>query len=394
MQNTLSSLHFDGDEVTTSVVTRPLLNGLLGTIGDTLDKVGDAVEQLTGSTGSTVDNVVDTVADLLRSSGDSDGGPLGSLLNTGLDTGAILGITTNSNGLLQLDVLGTQVIVLPNNGGIVTVNADGTPGSDGNLLDLGGLLGNNGLLNLTGLIGPNGILDLSGLLGAVTGLLGGGGVQPGDYTDGNGNVDPAKFAKSFIGTEARDHFSVTESVSTYVDGRGGIDTIDMARSAKGLSLSVGSEAVMLSDDKSLYYFTSVERVKFTEGTLYLDTGQGENSGVAYRLYQATFDRTPDKGGVKYWIDRIDSGLSGHDAAGHFVASAEFKQTYGSLSNTQFVATIYENVLGRTGEAGGTAFWENYLSTGQGDRASVLLGFSESSENVQLVGQSISDGFLA
>ncbi len=64
----------------------------------------------------------------------------------------------------------------------------------------------------------------------------------------------------------------------------------------------------------------------------------------------------------------------------FYESPEFKARYGeSTSNQQFVGLLYQNVLGRPGEAEGVAFWTNRLDAGAG-RAEVVVSFSESFEH--------------
>jgi hypothetical protein len=380
------------------------ISGLLNGLGNLLDDVGDVVENLVNpllpGVGGATDNVVDAVADLIRGAGGSGGAgglPLVSnLLGNGLlggGSGSILGLgLLNDDGVVVLDILGTNVAVLPNNGGIVTINGNGLLGESG-ILDLGGLLGQGGLLDLGGLLGPDGVLDLSGILGSVLGLLSPDGtLNPGDYLDEDGNVDLSKFEMVLIGTDGRDTFSLGQEVSTYVDGRADIDWVNFGRPVEGLAFAVGANGVVFLDGNTPYYFENVERVQFFEGALYLDTGAGENAGVAYRLYQATFNRTPDNDGVKWWVNELDKGMSAHQAAAGFVHSNEFKTTYGQFSNQGFVGEIYENVLGRAAESAGLSYWLDELSSGRMDRAEVLLGFSESAENVALVGQVIEQGY--
>jgi hypothetical protein len=373
-----------------------LLNGL----GDLLDGVGDTVESLVNpllpGVGASADDVVDSVAALLRGAGETS--PLGnlfgnSLLAGGTGSGSILGLgLLNEEGVLVVDLLGNNIAVLPQNGGIVTVNDSGLL-SDGGVLDLGGLLGEGGLLDLSGLVGPDGIIDLSGVLGAVLGLLTpDASLDPDDYLDEDGNVDQSKFEKVLIGTEGRDTFSLTEDVSTYVDGRGGLDTVNFSSSVEGFAFASGSNAVLFVKDDKAYYFENVERVSFFEGQLYLDTGAGENAGMAYRLYQAAFNRAPDNDGVKWWVDAFDNGLTGYEAAGGFISSNEFKTTYGNLGAEAFVEAIYENVLGRGAEAAGLRYWIDEIESGRQDRATVLFNFSESPENIALVGQVIDNGY--
>lgn len=386
------------------------LGNLFDGLGNLVDEVGNTIEGLVDpllpGVGGTADNVVDAVADLLRGvggvggGGGGDGGGLsllGNLFGNGLlgngNGGSILGLNLlDGNGVVVLDLLGNQVAVLPNNGGIVTINDQGLLGDSG-LLDLGGLIGEGGLLDLTGLLGEGGIIDLSGLLGSILALLSpDASLDPDDYLDDDGNVDISKFDNVQIGTEGRDTFSITEDTSTYVDGRGDIDVVNFGRSVEGMAFASGSNAVLFVDGDTPYYFENVERVSFFEGALYLDTGAGENAGVGYRLYQAAFDRAPDNDGVKFWVDALDDGLSAQDAAAGFIFSNEFRSTYGDLTDDAFVSAIYQNVLGRSAGGAEHAYWLGELESGRQDRADVLLGFSESAENVELVGQVIADGY--
>ena len=213
-----------------------------------------------------------------------------------------------------------------------------------------------------------------------------------DYLDEDGNVDKSKFEKVMIGTDRRDTFSLPEDASTYVDGRGNTDVVNFARSIEGFAFASGSDAVLFVKDDKAYYFENVERVSFFEGQLYLDTGVGENGGMAYRLYQAAFNRAPDNDGVKWWVDALDKGLTGHEAAAGFISSNEFNATYGNLGTEAFISAIYQNVLGRNASSAEVKYWADEMSAGSQDKAGVLFNFSESSENVALVGQVIENGF--
>lgn len=118
-------------------------------------------------------------------------------------------------------------------------------------------------------------------------------------------------------------------------------------------------------------------------------GANGNEAQAYRLYQAAFDRTPDQSGLIYWINHMDKGLALTDVAANFIASSEFQNLYGTnQSTTEFVTSLYSNVLNRAPDASGKAHWENALNSGTLTKAQVLMSFSESAENranVELVG---------
>jgi hypothetical protein len=98
-----------------------------------------------------------------------------------------------------------------------------------------------------------------------------------------------------------------------------------------------------------------------------------------RLYRAFFRRSPDAGGVTYWVGRLRAGAGLNQVAGAFAGSAEFGATYGMLSNQAFVDLVYRNVLNRRADPAGAAYWVGQLNTGRLSRGGVMVGFSESSE---------------
>gem|GEM_PF-3374456 len=135
--------------------------------------------------------------------------------------------------------------------------------------------------------------------------------------------------------------------------------------------------------------TNVQRLVFQDQIIAFDlTG---HAGEAYRMYQAAFDRTPDTAGVSFWTHQLDAGLSLADLAKEFVKSSEFTSIYGAHPNTQVVvSTLYQNVLGRTADAGGLTYWNAQLQGGT-TTASLLMSFSESAENNALVLPAIKNG---
>ena len=103
-----------------------------------------------------------------------------------------------------------------------------------------------------------------------------------------------------------------------------------------------------------------------------------------RLYRAFFLRDPDAGGLAYWADQLRSGVPLETVAEAFAGSAEFQNRYGSLGNAAFVDLVYTNVLGRSADAGGAAYWSGLLGSGT-SRGTVMVGFSESAEFIRATG---------
>ena len=101
-----------------------------------------------------------------------------------------------------------------------------------------------------------------------------------------------------------------------------------------------------------------------------------------RLYLAYFKRPPDPDGFAYWQRQLDAGRGLINAAQKFAESSEFKRTYGTLSNNDFIELVYQNVLGRASDPTGKAFWLKRLDNKTKNRGDVMINFSESSENVR------------
>ena len=196
------------------------------------------------------------------------------------------------------------------------------------------------------------------------------------------------------GSAGNDVFNSTASNETF-DGEGGLDTVVIAASRDQLTTNVNGAIVTVSGGGlGNDTYTNIERLQMNDGTLALDVDAGENAGSAYRVYQAAFARTPDNDGLKFWLGQIDNGTSLYDVARGFLSSAEFQSIYGANpTSEQYVARLYQNVLGREGEAGGVAFWTGELNNGVRDMATILTNFSESPENIAGVAPNINSGIF-
>lgn len=208
---------------------------------------------------------------------------------------------------------------------------------------------------------------------------------------------------SLKGTAGNNVFGLTEGKgfrtsvgNDQIDGGDGLDMVQylLPRSSYTLSrptqnvheLAVGQHYPNTKYD-TLY---NIERLAFADGIVAFDVNG--STGKAYRLYQAAFDRTPDAAGLKHNILLMDKGMTLKQMASAFLNSAEFKAKYGSApSDTSYITSLYRNILGRDPEASGLAGWQNQLSGGHMDKADVLIGFSESAENKNVVDWKIWDG---
>ncbi len=209
------------------------------------------------------------------------------------------------------------------------------------------------------LTGTNAANEIYGL-GGNDKLIGKGG---NDSLDGGSGIDAAKYQgkrSDYLLTLEKGNARVLDGVST----RDGIDTL-----------------------------TKIERLQFTDINVALDVGPNENAGSVYMLYKAAFNRAPDNGGMGYWLAQKDSGKDiVTSLAQGFVASKEFTDKYGTNpSNASYVDKLYQNVLGRAGESGGVAYWNQELDAGRMSKAAVLVQFATLAEGASLVAPLIANG---
>lgn len=135
----------------------------------------------------------------------------------------------------------------------------------------------------------------------------------------------------------------------------------------------------------------IERLRFADVNLALDVGGV--GGMAYRIYKAAFNRTPDNGGLGYWIAQMDKGMDVVTVAARFIDSPEFRSLYGmNPTDAEFLTKVYSNVLDRAPDSSGLAWWVNEMKTNPTKTwEKVLADFSESAENKANVASLIADG---
>ncbi len=116
------------------------------------------------------------------------------------------------------------------------------------------------------------------------------------------------------------------------------------------------------------------------GDLAADPARVDLRHPVIRLYLAYFDRAPDHGGLEYWLKKRAAGTKLEVASQSFANSSEFTNTYGKLDDTAFVTLVYQNVLDRTPEPGGLQYWVSRLEAKTITRGKLMTSFSESNEH--------------
>jgi Ca2+-binding RTX toxin-like protein len=204
-------------------------------------------------------------------------------------------------------------------------------------------------------------------------------------------IQLSNFASVVSGTTGNDALTAAAG-NQLISGGAGIDTVTLSGKLASYKLTPTGSGITLSDlsgSGGTDLLAGVERLKFSDGSLALDTVGA--AGSVYRIYSAMFNRAPDDAGLGFWIKALDSGAKPVDISQGFINSAEFVSLYGAnASDETFVKALYNNVLHRNPDEGGMAFWVNALHSG-GTRSETLVGFSDSAENIDVMSHIIPVG---
>ncbi|MES2153236.1 MAG: FG-GAP-like repeat-containing protein [Pseudomonadota bacterium] len=204
--------------------------------------------------------------------------------------------------------------------------------------------------------------------------------------------DLPRVAHTTPGSAANDRFADQPGNDLFA-GQLGVDTVSYTADHSRYSIASEGDIFFVAGQgagAATDTLMDVERIAFSDVGVALDIHG--NGGMVYRLYQAAFNRVPDLGGVGFWIAQKDHGASMHAIAAEFIHSAEFTTLYGANpSATQFIGSLYANVLHRAPDQGGLDFWVTMIKNG-GAREDVLAYFGESPENQAQVIGSIEHGF--
>ncbi len=227
--------------------------------------------------------------------------------------------------------------------------------------------------------------------GGTNGGTGGG--TGGGSSSGGQQLTGTAAADVLTGGAANDRLSGAGGDDT-LSGGAGTDTAVYAGARAGYVIARTANGFSVRDTSGVEgtdTLTGIERIQFQDMVIAFDTAG--NAGQAYRLYQAAFNRTPDRGGLGYQTNALDEGLALQKVAANFIASPEFQRTYGALDNAAFVTQLYQNVLHRAPDADGLGFHTGNLASGANSRADVLVGFSESPENQLALIGAIQNGMV-
>lgn len=200
---------------------------------------------------------------------------------------------------------------------------------------------------------------------------------------------------------AGDDIVLASTGSDAVDGNDGVDTVvyrDVRENFQHDLLQNGDVTVEKpgGDADTLQ---RVERIIFNDGELLYDIFSS-NTAFGYRIYQASFARTPDEGGLRFWINVLDQldqqGWTEYEKqqflASQFIQSDEFRSLFGvDPTNEQYIDAMYLNVLFRLPDQGGYDFWVGGMENDGLTREDILIAFTVSDENVDNTRANLENG---
>lgn len=173
-----------------------------------------------------------------------------------------------------------------------------------------------------------------------------------------------------------------------VRGGEGTDTLVLDMTLKSLKISGDPNGVMnIVYEGGSVALSGVEILAVRDGIFSLvgpiaELGERQFVDEITLLYRAGLGRDLDAPGLEYWFSALSNGTDLDRMALSLIDSAEFADRFGTpdtLSDGDFVDVLYLNVLGRQGESGGVAYWEEQIASGA-SRADLLMAFAYSEEN--------------
>ena len=151
--------------------------------------------------------------------------------------------------------------------------------------------------------------------------------------------------------------------------------------------------------------TAIELVRFRDGLFDIDRLIDDGMPTPappvdpalrdlVEMYVAYFDRAPDTEGLYYWFGRLQDGMTMPQIAASFFVQPESQAAYPNADDNAFlVRTAYDNLLQRSPDAEGEAYWVAALDNGDVSRAEFMLAIingakadTGSPEDARVIGQ--------
>ena len=233
------------------------------------------------------------------------------------------------------------------------------------------------------------VLDNSGVVNTIVDLS-----QQLPFGTPTMNTTPTDGPDSLVGTDGADTLSGEQGNDTIdggsgndvIDGGAGIDTAVFDGQQNSHTVTITPTGTTVEDRREggagTDNLTDIELISFGEpssgeafdiqqfgGAAQLTTEELE---AIIELYIAYFNRAPDAVGLNFWATAFANGTSLDQMAELFAPQPETIAAYPPGTSTlDFATTVYNNVLGRTPDDDGLAFWVGALDSGGVTRDSFI-----------------------
>jgi hypothetical protein len=172
-----------------------------------------------------------------------------------------------------------------------------------------------------------------------------------------------------------------------IDGGNGIDTAAYSGSQNSYTLTLSPTGTSVTDRRSdgngtdtlidiefLDFDTNIFGGPFNLGIFSAPADiSADDLESIIELYIAYFNRAPDAEGLYFWGAVFNNGFTLAQIANGFFDQDETRAAYPTgTTNEEFATIVYNNVLGRTPDAGGFEFWVGLLNDGRVARDEFIL----------------------
>jgi len=182
-----------------------------------------------------------------------------------------------------------------------------------------------------------------------------------------------------ISTGAGNDTIILGTGNNTVDGGSGFDVVRVTGTLEDNRVFVEHNHTLVLQNGTIGNEVSALNIQLVEtenGNIAIASSQTE--ATALRFYEAALGRPADAEGAQYWTEQLASnGGQLSNIAQGFVNSTEF-QSIGIDSSADYINALYQGALGRSAEAAGLEYWTQQLNEGvsQADVAVGIVGSYE------------------
>lgn len=155
------------------------------------------------------------------------------------------------------------------------------------------------------------------------------------------------------------------------------DVVQLAGNAEDYEVTVDNGRAVVTNNATdkVTDISKIQYVQLDNGKALVFANDSQQAAIT-TLYETTFGRTADAGGLQYWFDRAAAGTSLDQIASEFTKSSEFTSDNGNLNNYNFIQALYRNTFHRDADDDGLAYWTAALEFGGATRAQLVKSFAD------------------